>query len=485
MGCPITVRMTFRLCPGRLGRFCLLWALAGGALGVSAHAGARVLAERKAPGDDTFQFSIAPSPARNDAAARAVISVVAGEPDPNGGGVAVLQDGLAPADEDQPAANFFFRAGTDGGRLLIDLGALIRVERVSTFSWHPGSRGPQVYTLYGWKDSGSAPDSGPLRDRGRVPAGWEKIARVDTRSLAVSESEEAMGGQYAVAIQSDAADAAASKVMGRWRHLLLDVEPTQTRNPFGNTFFSEIDVIDADGPPLEFHKPAGVFARFETRGGGVVCRWTLDATVAPDLLEWAETTLRPVIQEWYPKLIAMLPSEGFQAPTNIVARFRDDMGGTPASAGRGRINLNARWMREEKGREALGAVVHEMVHIVQDYRRPPVNRSEFSRPPGWLVEGIADYIRWFLYEPESRGAEITSRNLARARHDASYRITANFLNWVTEKHDKEIVPALNAAAREGRYSEKLWKERTGQTLEELGAAWRKEHEERLGAGGGQ
>src|SRR4029450_5545687 len=59
-----------------------------------------------------------------------------------------------------------------------------------------------------------------------------------------------------------------------------------------------------------------------------------------------------------------------------------------------------------------------------------------------------DYFRWFLYEPEAKGAEITERNLARAKYDASYRITGNFLNWVTQRHDREIVRKLNAAARE-------------------------------------
>jgi hypothetical protein len=32
--------------------------------------------------------------------------------------------------------------------------------------------------------------------------------------------------------------------------------------------------------------------------------------------------------------------------------------------------------------------------------------------PGWLVEGIPDYIRWFQYEPQSHGADAS---LFRAR----------------------------------------------------------------------
>jgi hypothetical protein len=114
---------------------------------------------------------------------------------------------------------------------------------------------------------------------------------------------------------------------------------------------------------------------------------------------------------------------------------------------------------------------------VQNYGS--ANRSRASRPPGWLVEGIADYIRWFLYEPQAQGAEITRHNIARAQFDSSYRVTGNFLNWVTQNHEQEIVRKLNAAAREGKYDEKLWRDLTGKTLQELGAEWKNYHEQRI------
>jgi hypothetical protein len=124
-------------------------------------------------------------------------------------------------------------------------------------------------------------------------------------------------------------------------------------------------------------------------------------------------------------------------------------------------------------------VVHELVHIVQAYGRARRENPDAARTPGWIVEGIPDYIRWFLYEPQAKGAEITQRNLSRARYDGNYRITANFLNWVVEKHDKRLIQNLNVAAREGKYSEDLWKEYTGKTVQELGDEWRKLHELRL------
>ena len=123
-------------------------------------------------------------------------------------------------------------------------------------------------------------------------------------------------------------------------------------------------------------------------------------------------------------------------------------------------------------------MVHELVHVVQNYwnRR---GSAHAAKTPGWVVEGIADYVRWFLYEPQSQGAEITQGNFAAAKYDSSYRVTGNFFNWLTQTYDKEIVQKVNAAAREGRYAESIWKDLTGKTMQELGDEWKKFHERRL------
>ncbi len=76
--------------------------------------------------------------------------------------------------------------------------------------------------------------------------------------------------------------------------------------------------------------------------------------------------------------------------------------------------------------------------------------------------------------------EITASNPARAKYDGSYRVTANFLNWVTTQYDPQIVQKLNAVARAGKYREELWKEATGKTVQELGDEWKRFHEQRLG-----
>jgi hypothetical protein len=204
----------------------------------------------------------------------------------------------------------------------------------------------------------------------------------------------------------------------------------------------------------------------------------IDTSETPDLRDWAEKELMPVMTEWYPKLVAMLPSEGYEAPDKVTITFSKDMRGVAATGGN-RIRCAAEWFRKNLKGEAKGAVVHELVHVVQNYGWGRKRNPEATRTPGWIVEGIPDYLRWFKYEPESKGAEITSRNIARAKYDANYRISANFLNWVAQNYGEKVIVQLNAAARESKYKEDLWEDWTGKTVQELGDTWKKMHESRL------
>jgi hypothetical protein len=415
-----------------------------------------------------FTFASVPLPANNDAATGARFTLADGAGDRNGSGLEALHDGQVPSGEDQPANNFFFQAGAGGGRILIDLGRPVPVKQVASYSWHGGPRGPQVYTLYA--ADGVADGVKPKRGVDPATCGWKVVTRVDTRPKSGDGA-----GQHGVVITDD------TGLIGTFRYLLFDISSADRDDPFGNTFYSEIDVTASDGaaPTTDISlldKPVQVtFASADGR-----YRFAVNVTAATDLAGWSEKELKPIVLSWYPKLVELLSSDGYESPGDLALRFRDDMGGTPASAGRGVINLNAAWFRRELQREALGAVVHEMVHVVQNYGRVRRTQPVAASAPGWVVEGIADYVRWFLYEPQSGGAEITERNLAGARFDASYRVSANFLNWVTRTYDPNLVRNLNAAVREGRYDDALWKTWAGKSLRDLGDEWRTAHERRLG-----
>lgn len=427
-----------------------------------AYAGIQVATGHKMAGLN-FTFESVPAPMDNDAASTASVALVDGELAPNSGGLQVLCDGLMPSEEDQPMENFFFRDGKDGGRIQIDLGRTISIQRIGAYSWHTNTRAPQVYALYGADGTGAGFHLGPGKATDPTSCGWTLIAKVDTQP-----KEGDPSGQHGVAITHSGG------VIGSFRYLLFDMMATEHNDPFGNTFYSEIDVIEADGPtphPIAATQFEPVLIAFEAEEGKF--HFTIDATLAPDLADWSEEELRPLVRQWYPRLVEMLPSEGYQAPKDITIRFRTDAGDIPAYAGGSIVNLNAGWFRGELNREALGAVVHEMVHLVQNYGLASRTNPNPTPVPDWLTEGIADYIRWFLYEPQTKGAEIRKDRLGGVNYDSSYRVSGNFLNWVTQNYDKEIVRKLNADAREGRYTEQVWKDWTGKTVQELGREWKK------------
>jgi hypothetical protein len=180
-----------------------------------------------------FKFKEVPSPAKNDAAAKAKLTIIDGDRDPNSGELEKVNDGKVPTEEDQPDENFFFAQRADGGRIGIDLGKAIDINEVNTYSWHPNTRGPQVYKLYA--SDGAAADfkAEPKRDTDPEKVGWKLIAKVDTRP-----KEGEGGGQYGVNITDS------NGPLGKFRYLLFDVRETENDDPFGNTFYSEIDVIE-------------------------------------------------------------------------------------------------------------------------------------------------------------------------------------------------------------------------------------------------
>jgi hypothetical protein len=162
--------------------------------------------------------------------------------------------------------------------------------------------------------------------------------------------------------------------------------------------------------------------------------------------------------------VALLPSEGFTPPGHFSITLKPVKGVAFTSGTR--VVANSAWLAKEIHGQAIGSLIHEMVHVLQQFN---------GRNPSWLVEGSADYVRWFQYEPQSHGADIVwMRTLHHfsPHYNDSYRITANFLNWVAQKYDDKIVAQLNAAMRERKYDDALWKKYTGKTAPELGEEWK-------------
>jgi hypothetical protein len=178
----------------------------------------------------------------------------------------------------------------------------------------------------------------------------------------------------------------------------------------------------------------------------------VDTSEVPELAPWAEKA-KALAEEWHPILSRMLASDGFTPPTEVTLTFKKGMRGVAHASGN-RISIAANWVKQHP--EDLGMVVHELAHVIQSY--PP---SE----AGWLVEGIADYLRFHHYEPQ---VKLSIADPAKASYRDSYRTTAQFLVWLEAKHEG-TVGKLNAALRRGEYKDELFQEIAGKDLDALWA----------------
>jgi Peptidase of plants and bacteria len=180
-----------------------------------------------------------------------------------------------------------------------------------------------------------------------------------------------------------------------------------------------------------------------------------DISQVQDLQPWGRAA-EALCQVWYPKIVAILHSDDSVRPLPAVVKlhFEKEMQGVAYSTG-GEIHIAANWVRSHPN--DFGMVIHELTHLVQRYPR--------NRGAGWLVEGIADYVRLGYFEPLVARPHI---DFSRAKYTDSYKTTAAFLIWLEAKYGSDLVPRLNAALRAGNYSDALFKELTGK---EVGALW--------------
>src|SRR5256885_4743690 len=83
----------------------------------------------------------------------------------------------------------------------------------------------------------------------------------------------------------------------------------------------------------------------------------------PELQDWADS-LRPIVEKWYPIIVQTLPSEGYAAPRKFTIHVRNSQG-VAYTAGT-RIVCAAQYFKNHL--DDRGAVVHELVHVAQQYR---------------------------------------------------------------------------------------------------------------------
>ena len=168
---------------------------------------------------------------------------------------------------------------------------------------------------------------------------------------------------------------------------------------------------------------------------------------------WAEEAAKQV-REWWPQVARLLSTEQFKAPQQLTLTFKKELN-DPAHRTADGIFISIPWITKHPG--DFGMIIHEMTHAIQDYHGVP-------QGAGWLTEGIADYIRYWHYEPEVPRRAI---DLKKASYRNGYGTTGAFLAWIIVNYDRRAVRRLDAALREGKYSDTIFEEITGKALDPL------------------
>lgn len=186
--------------------------------------------------------------------------------------------------------------------------------------------------------------------------------------------------------------------------------------------------------------------------------YTLEFVIQDTTFDKAiQRRLTDVFFSVYPKLAKTYNKNAVKTVSITIDTTYDGV----AYAHNGKVVIAQAWLKKNPG--DVDVVTHEVMHIVQAY--PP--RSG----PGWLVEGIADYVR-YKYGIDNAGANWTLPELKPEHHYTnSYRISARFLDWVEHNKKKGTVKKLDKALRERAYKKQIWETITGASLDELWDAY--------------
>lgn len=179
----------------------------------------------------------------------------------------------------------------------------------------------------------------------------------------------------------------------------------------------------------------------------------IDVSDAPQTQAWAEHA-QQLVTDWFPLICRFLATQDFRPPRTVTLVFKKDLE-VPAYTAGSTITINGKWVTDHP--DDFGMVIHELTHVIQAY-------PDKGDKPGWLVEGIADYIRFYRYEPDVSRPRV---NPQKATYHDAYRTTAAFLAWVMGRYDRSLVVRLDRALRNGTYSVDIFQQVTGKPVDAL------------------
>jgi hypothetical protein len=235
------------------------------------------------------------------------------------------------------------------------------------------------------------------------------------------------------------------ELFDRQREFTLRLYPQELQIRGGNdsvrTRFPKFTRLYAGGwAPVA--KPAQLAVKLDVRDAPETAAWAADAK------QLCETWYAIVFDRLYPgrrppkRTITII----FKGPSMKGLAF------TQASVST--VTISADWIKKHP--DDFGMVIHELTHIVQNYPR-----SKGSNP-FWVQEGMADYFRYYEYEPE-KGVPVNWKKTYRD----GYAIASAFLDWIQRTHEPRIIEKVNTRLTIGEYTDELFADFAGAPLEQL------------------
>jgi hypothetical protein len=215
-----------------------------------------------------------------------------------------------------------------------------------------------------------------------------------------------------------------------------------------------------------------------------------DAPEAKDLADQA----RQIGNDLYPQILEVLSDGKSELPRQFDIVFREHLN-RPRFLDRGQVVegyacrqtvfLDAGWFCDHPD-TLENVLVHEMAHVAQDYPRfayrhlwqwgahylaftaaHPFRPYPPAAPTYW-TEGIADYVAAKL-SGHTHFPDCPQCNDHFSTYKNGYGCAASFLLYMDSAYGSNVTWRLNAALRNGTYSDQFFTSSTGKTLDEL---WR-------------
>lgn len=156
----------------------------------------------------------------------------------------------------------------------------------------------------------------------------------------------------------------------------------------------------------------------------------------------------------YPQLVSRFNTGAVKSVTFVIDPAYSGVAYTSGTT----ITYSSAWFHSHP--QDVDVVTHEIMHVVQAYT---------GGAPGWLTEGIADYVRYkYGVNNGPAGWSLPNWSSSQSYTDA-YRVTARFLVWLELHVRSTIVTDLNTALRNRTYTANTWVSLTTKTVDQLWA----------------